>query len=227
MKRAVGFFAGFLLITFFAGILPAVASAPEDEDFGVWTSFDLETRVKEDWKLHLGEDVRFRDAGGLFYYETHAGLQHQTLDWLALGGEYVHIRSASFSKGKNHWTWESRPRFYATPIVKWRGWVLEDRNMMEFRFRQNAENTMRYRNRVTVSAPWRWTAWKIQPFAANEIFLETSRNGLIQNRFFSGFRFQPGRHLKCSLYYMRQSQKNNAGHWRDANILGTSAAFIF
>lgn len=210
-----------------AALPRAFASAARDEDFGAWNLYEAEVKWRDAWKFRLGEETRFREAGGLHYFETRAGAHHQTRPWLALGSEYVQIRSARFSRNKNIWTWESRPRIYATPSYKLKGWLFEDRSMMEFRFKQKAENTMRYRNQFGLTAPWQWTSWKFQPYTTNELFIETNRNGLVEDRWISGFRFQPAKHLKCSIYYLRQSQKNNGGGWKDSNILGTSIRVAF
>ncbi len=207
-----------------AGIFsrPGFGSPARDEDFGAWNQSDVEGRWREHWKWRLGEDLRFREHAGLYYYETHAGLQYQFSEWLAAGGEYLEVRQTRTLKGKDFWYWEERPRVYATLSQKMKGWSFDDRNMLEFRFKQNAEDTLRYRNQASVTAPWKWTRFELQPYASDEIFIETSRNGLVENRLYGGFKLRLWRQWRGSIFYLRQSQKNNAGSWKDLDILGTS-----
>ena len=105
--------------------------------------------------------------------------------------------------------------------------MLEDRNLLEFRFKQNAEDTFRYRNMVTLTAPWKWTQFEFQPYSANEIFIETERNGVVEDRFYAGLKIHWWGPVFGSIFYLRQCTKNSQGKWKELNILGTGLKVIF
>lgn len=215
----------FRLIAFLAvlGLLlsvkPAWAGKPADEDFGAWQLYELEAK-RGKVRYKLGEELRFREAAGLYYYETRLGGSYDLAKYLSVGGEYLQARQERYLGNSRKFFWESRPRFFATLKGRLLDFTLENRNMVELRFKQQADNTLRYRNLSTVTAPWKWTRFEFQPYAADEIFFESDRNGLVENRLYAGFKMLLRKNVTGSLYYLRQSQKNNAADWRDSNILG-------
>ena len=227
--RSVYFFGIMLLLTQGIFVSLAAASPAKNEDFGIWNTYDVEKKVNAQVKMKVGEEFRFREHNGLYYEETHVGVDYKPSRYLALGAEYQEIISSRWNKKEKHnrWFWDSVPRIYATPQYVLKGFSLEDRNMLEFHFKQQAKDTLRYRNMVTVTAPWKWTRFQFQPYTANETFLETQRNGLIEDRFFSGFKIHWWGPVYGSIFYLRQSIKNAAAKWSSLNILGTSLKIVF
>ena len=214
-----GIILSFLLITWFTSFY-AFASPAKDEDFGIWSQNDIETKLSETIKMKAGEDLRFREHAGLSYYDTHAGVSWQVVKNLALGAEYLQARQTRVKGKKDVWYWEERPRIYVTPQIKIKGFNFENRNLLEFRIKEEADNTLRYRNMTTITTPWKWTRFEFQPYASNELFFETDRNGLVEDRLYSGLRLHIWRGLGGSLYYLRQYSKNAAAVWKESNILG-------
>ncbi len=210
---------------FFAPL--AAASPAKNEDFGIWNYYDVEKKLNAQWKMKVGEELRFRNHAGLYYAETHLGADYKPFQYLAMGAEYQEIRTSRTVKKQDKWYWDSVPRIYLTPQLPYKGFLLEDRNMLEFRIREDARFTVRYRNLVTLTAPWKWTRFEFQPYTANEIFLETSRNGMIEDRFFSGFKVHWWGPVYGSIFYMRHSTKNAIAQWTSLNILGTSLKVCF
>lgn len=229
MKRLVAVCV-FIVVLFMiqAGSNTVVLASPaKDEDFGYWGIYDLEKKLNTQWKIKMGEELRFRNHNGLYYAETHVGVDYKPIQYLALGAEYQQICSSRWKKQKNMWYWDNVPRIYLTPQYSWEGFLFEDRNMLEFRFKQEAQNTVRYRNMVTVTAPWKWTRFELQPYMANEIFLETTRNGMIEDRYFAGFKWHLWGPVYGSIFYLRHSTKNSLAKWTSLNILGTSVKISF
>jgi hypothetical protein len=203
------------------------ASPSKDGDFGIWNIYDVEKKLNPQWKMKVGEELRFRDHAGLYYAETHVGVDYKPFKYLAMGAEYQQIRNTRTVKKKDVWYWEETPRFYLTPQIAYKGFSLEDRNMLEFRFKESTRDTMRYRNLVTLTAPWKWTRFEFQPYTANEIFIETSKNGMTEDRFFSGFKAHWWGPFYGSIFYLRDSTKNSIAVWKSLNILGTSLKICF
>jgi hypothetical protein len=206
----------------------AVATPAEDEDFGIWNTYDVEKKINGQWKMKVGEELRFREHNGLYYAETHLGVDYKPFKYLASGVEYQQIRSERYNKKKDrNWYWDDVPRFYLTPQLPYKGFLLENRNMLEFRIRQDARFTMRYRNLTTLTAPWKWTPLEIQPYTANEIFLETQRNGMVEDRFYAGFKMHWWGPVYGTIYYLRHSAKNAIAKWTSLNVLGTCLKIVF
>lgn len=218
-------FAAFFLIGFAVLLAvqnpPGYASLAKDEDFGYWNPNDVEKKLNDRWTLKAGEELRYREHQGIYYYETRVGTTYQLIKNLSIGPEYVQARSTRTVGGKSKWHWESCPRIVMTPRLSIKGFSLEDRNMLEFRFKQYFENTVRYRNLFTLTAPWKWTPLEFQPYAANEIFLETDRNGFMEDRFYSGLKVHWWGPFYGTLFYLRHSSKNSQAKWSSLNILGT------
>ncbi len=211
-------FLGVFLFLFVATNL--CASPAKDEDMGFWSQNDIEAKIGKTVKIKAGEEIRFREHAGLSYYDTHFGLSWQIVKALSLGADYMQVRQTRVKGKKDVWFWEERPRIYATPQITIKGFKLENRNLLEFRIKEKANDSLRYRNMTTITAPWKWTKLELQPYAANELFFETDRNGLVEDRLYGGMRLHLWRGLGGSVFYLRQFSKNAAAVWKESNILG-------
>lgn len=200
---------------------PAWATPPEDEDPGYWLVTDLEHKHK-DWTFRAGEETRYREHAGIYYYDTHIGAAYAFSKYLTGGAEYLQARQSRTAGKKDIWFWEERPRVYGTLSETFHGFKFENRHMMEFRFKEDAENTMRYRPSFGLTAPWKFTRFEFQPYTSAELFMETNRNGLVEIRYYNGFKYKLTKNISGNLFYLREPQKNNFAKWKDMNIFGAS-----
>lgn len=223
MKR---FFLFFTILFCLSSAISAFATPLEDEDAAFWLRTDAEKKLGEDWKVTLGEELRFREHAGITYADTHLGASWQACQYFLIGGEYLQIRQTRTAKGKDRWFWEARPRFYLTPQIKVKGWKLEDRNMLELRVKEQIRDSLRYRNRVTLTAPWKWTRFEFQPTVFNEVFFESHRNGMTEDRLFTGFKMHLWKPFYGTIGYMRQFSKSASG-WKDSNVTSISLKAVF
>ena len=222
------FFLGIISFLMQGVSLPLGFGAPtRDEGFGVWNSYDIEKKLNDQWKIKAGEELRFREHNGLYYSETHVGANYQPSKYLAMGGEYLEDRASRSKKNDEIWYWESVPRIYLTPQLPYKGFLWENRSMLEFRVRQDARFSMRYRNLTSLTAPWKWTPLQFQPYTANEIFMETQRSGMTEDRFFAGFKVHWWGPVYGSIYYLRNSLKSTVAKWTALNIFGTGLKICF
>lgn len=68
---------------------------------------------------------------------------------------------------------------------------------------------------------------KLEPYAANEIFVDfKDRGGFTQNRLFGGLGITILKGAKAEFYYMLQSKKSS-GEWKDADIFGSKFKVAF
>ena len=95
--RRVFFTACFFVITQLliqGALIPVVAASPaKDEDFGIWNIYDVEKKLNAQWKMKVGEELRYRNHAGLYYAETHLGVDYKPFKYLAMGAEYQEILS--------------------------------------------------------------------------------------------------------------------------------------
>ncbi|MDD5432738.1 MAG: DUF2490 domain-containing protein [Candidatus Omnitrophica bacterium] len=201
------------------------AYAFDDGDFQVWHTEQQEWKINNKFKATMEEELRLGDDGGNLYYQHYdVGIVYAAQKWLDLGLNYRQIYEKKGSDFKE----ENEPHINAT--IKWAlaGFTFDDRNRLEYRHYDWQEDSWRYRNKFNVKLPWKFTKFEIQPYFADEIFLNLNGIDLNKNRFYSGLGFTLTKNLKGEIYYMLQSSKaSGTGIWADANVLGTKLKVSF
>jgi len=205
-------------------IVTAGAYAYDDGDFQVWNTDAEEFKVNNDSKIALEEEFRWGDNANEFYYHHYdAGFFYNLKKYLSIGCGYRHIYELKKGKFKQ----ESEP--YITAALSWdfKGFKFEDRNRMEYRYFDYQADSSRYRNKITMKLPWKFTKAGIQPYLSDEIFVSFGgTNQFNQNRFSSGFGLNLTKNIKAEIYYMLQDTRS-PGRWTDTNILGTKLKAAF
>ena len=219
MRKRVLFIVGLVLLS------GAKAHAYDDHDFQVWNTDVEEFRINSSLKLALEEEFRWGNNAGDFYYHHYdLGFFYDVNKHLSIGIGYRQIFEEKSGKFKE----ENEPYGTATFIWETAGFRFDDRSRLEYRHFDYQTDSWRYRNKITVKAPWKFTKWEIQPYVADEIFLGLNGINLDRNRFFSGLGFKISRNLKGEIYYMLQSSKSSGTClWKDANVLGTKLKLSF
>ncbi|MFA6636995.1 MAG: DUF2490 domain-containing protein [Candidatus Omnitrophota bacterium] len=219
---------GFIFICALAAaglMLSSRALAYGSGDFQYWNTNGIEWKARKDWKVALGEELRFGGAAGELHY------QHTDIDavysgiapWLDIKAGYRHI----FNKGKKHWEYENAPNFNA--IVKFDVWgfKVSDRSRIEYRNIEDKKNNWRYRNQLKARFSLRFEKVEVAPYLADEIFLDCSNRGeLTRNRLYSGIELGMFKHIVVDVYYLWQTSKGKSG-WVDYNVLGTKLKVSF
>jgi hypothetical protein len=213
-----------LAIIGLALILTTKVYAYDDGDFQVWNTDVEEVKINKDSKLAFEEEFRWGDNANEFYYHHYdIGFFYNLEKWLNIGGGYRHIYE--LKKGK--FKLENEPYLTATLFSDLKGFKIEDRNRTEYRHFDYQSDSWRYRNKVTVKLPWKFTKLEIQPYISDEIFIGfDGATELNQNRFSPGLTMNLTKNLKLDVYYMLQDSKSS-GKWVDANILGTKLKLAF
>ena len=208
------------------GLILAVAHpayAFDDGDFQIWHTENQDFKIKKDLKAALEEEFRFGDSAHSFYYHHYdIGLVYDLNKHLSLGVNYRQVYEKKGGKFRE----ENRP--HANAILKFdlSGFKLEDRNRIQYRHFDYQTDYWQYRNKLTVKFPLSLTQFEIQPFLADEIFIDLNDNGFSRNRFYSGFGFKIIKNLKGEIYYLLQSSKGSS-KWTDANVFGTKLKIAF
>ncbi len=165
-----------LILAAFSIILGIRAYAYDDGDFQVWNTDTQEFKINKDLKIAFEEEFRWgNDAREFFYQHYDTGILYNMNKYLSLGGGYRHVLSLQ----TREWKVENEPFISATLSGELKGFKLDTRSRMEYRHFDYQADSWRFRNKFTVKLPWKFTKLEIQPYLADEIFLD------FQNKAFS------------------------------------------
>jgi len=74
--------------------------------------------------------------------------------------------------------------------------------------------------------PVELTGLKLQPYVADEVYINFDEEDFNRNRVYSGVSFKLSENIGGEVYYLWQSSKSG-GSWEDINVLGTKLKFYF
>jgi hypothetical protein len=205
-------------------LLTAKVYAYDDGDFQVWNTDVEEFKINDKTKIALEEEFRWGDNANQFYYHHYdLGLSYALNKYLNVGGGYrqvYELKSGSFKP-------EEEPYITTTLLGSLKGFKFDDRNRLEYRHFSYQTDAWRYRNKLTVKSPWKFTKMEIQPYISDELFVGFGTiSQFNENRFSSGLTFNLTKNIKAEIYYMLRCTKG-ADTWVDTNVLGTKLKLAF
>jgi len=216
----------YLLVTVIAVLLIGeICFTFDDGDFQYWSTAKFSFDIDKDRTFTFGEEFRLGDDAGDFYrHHSDIGFVYKSLaDWIDLGFNYRKVFEKD-SKGK--WRQENQPHLNVTLKGKLLGLDLSDRSRFEYRDRENKKDLWRYRNKVTVKLPLELTSLKLQPYLADEVFINFDEEDFNKNRLYSELSLKLSKNIKGEVYYLWQSSESG-GDWKALNVLGTQLKFYF
>jgi len=191
-----------------------------------WQEIGLDFNLNKDWKITVREELYLGESGDdPRLHNTDVGLVYKGLaDWLDVSlnfkKEYERDSSGKFRR-------ENRPHFNLMFKGEMFGCKLGDRARLEFRDKEKTKDVWRFRNKFTINLPFTLTEFNLQPYVADEIFINLGESTVKQNRFFSGLSFKLSKNIKTNVYYMYKSSMSSSSGWIDTNVIGTSVVFVF
>ena len=192
----------------------------EDGDFQIWNTDTEDVCVAKNTHLNAEQEFRWGgNASQLFYHHYEAGMSYDLEKWLSIGGGYRQVYQLS----KNIFRVENEPYITFSLKNKFYGFDIDDRSRFEYRHFDYQQDTGRYRNKVTVVAPYE--VLRMKPFVSDELFFDYN-SGFDQNRFSVGVCVNVNQHLTPEVYYMVQDSKGST-KWTDANVLGLKLKLRF
>ena len=219
MKRTIRFSVPLVLSL----ILTQTAFAFDDGDLQNWSSIAIEGKLNKEWTVLLDEELRFGDdVSDLFYQRTDLGITYQMLPWLKLGLNYWH----QYSEKNGNWKLEQKPHFNATIKFKIGSFTLQDRSRLERRIFEDADNQWRYRNKLSLTPPVKFTKFSIQPYVADEIFINFEDDAYRRNRIYLGCKSKLAKRLALDIYYLLQSDKAEPD-WKKTHVIGSKLKISF
>ena len=199
------------------------AAAYDDGDWQFWNTDGVEYQLSDKAKLSVDVEEYFGDDMEEFYYwHVQPGASAKLAPWVEAGVNYRYLEE----KKNGEWLTENRPAVCVTLIQKLAGFNISDRNQLEYRSRENTDDTWRYRNKLKVVAPLKFTKFEIRPYADEEIYVDLDNKEFQQNRVSAGLTSKPLKNLKADVYYMKKMDWKS-GDWLETNILGLSLKLCF
>lgn len=213
----------FLLLCILVASL--VNSASGETDTAYWNEESIAGKISD--RLSAGIEMTYKfddDAERHYYTSTSFALNCAVLSWLEAGLGYEEI----FKKKGDAWQQENRPSIQAA--VKWAfsEWKFKNRFRIELRQKQGDEEHYRFRDKLTIKSPWKWTRAEINPYVAEEVFVErTEQEGFNENRTYAGFEMELAEHVGLNLYYLYNLETRER-EWRSRiNVIGTQLEIAF
>lgn len=204
-----------------------------DVDGQARLGFSGRTDLGNGFRLELATEQRFKNDLGTYYYgEYDIGVSFKVTDWLAVAPTFRLAETRKSSQDK--WVHEYRPMLNVTLSQTFGGWKFEDRNRIEWRNYddpKNADDIVRYRNRLKITAPWQWTRFKITPYGSVEIFQDCNgeKTALQNYEVVIGVDAALTDAMSLSLYYMAEFKEDADKHStpHTANIAGAALKVTF
>jgi len=214
---------------FFIAAVWLVSSVPllyafNDGDFQIWHTENQELKLTDHSKMTTEEEFRWGgNASELFYHHYDFGTVCTVNKNLDLGVNYRQI----YEKKSGEFKTENMIHANVTPKVEIWGFKLEDRNRFAYKHYGYQDDYSQYRNKVALKYPFPFFKLELEPYVANEIFVDFKKDGgFVQNRLYGGLGIAIIKGLKAEFYYLLQSKKSS-GKWKDANVLGTKIKLSF
>lgn len=186
------------------------------DDTGYWAAYNIRIPLKPKLDFIYYPELRTdQRMGRLYYLYMQSGIRYAFNAHLDFGVNYVFVRNKNSGTVfyTEHW---AQPEITA----KWNLWKtpMTWRSRYDFRFLNSA--TDRYRAKFGITSPWNWTFLKVTPYASHEIFYDTARAAMNQNRTVGGVSFLVDTKTVLAVYYMRQGILGTTD-WRHVSIIGS------
>ncbi|MBU0683557.1 MAG: DUF2490 domain-containing protein [Candidatus Omnitrophica bacterium] len=204
--------------------MPVLSFAFDNGDLQVWNTESIETNINDKLKIKVEEELRFGgDVSELYYEHTDGGFTYNVTKGFDFGLNYRQI----CEKKDGSWKTECRPHGNVIFKTAWQGFKISDRNRFELRCPDGKADKWRYRNKLSVTGPWKWTQFNIQPYVADEVFVDFHGDRLTRNRLYSGIKANLLAHLKSDVFYLCEFNKSSSKEWTYNNVIGIKVKLDF
>ena len=222
MAKTTSYFLAALLCW---GFFDGVCSASRSGDLEYWQTQSVSVDIDKDFAFTVSEEVRFgRHNGNPYLHNIDLGIVYKSLaDWLDLGFNFKKEYQKDSSGKFRH---ENRPHLNITVKGKLFDLPFSNRSRFEWRDFEIKEEVWRYRNKSTIKLPLKLTKLNLQPYIAEEWFVNLWDDNINQNRLYSGFSRELTKNISGSVFYMWKTSKISGG-WRDTNVIGTQFKILF
>ena len=177
----------------------------------------MEAPLGETWRAGLLQGfVLANESPHFSAYFAEGSVVRGKRPWLDLGGGY----REQLEQRDNHWLEESRLFALATLKWTWRDCACSDRNQVEWREMQERTDQVRYRNKLAVDLPARWSVGPLRPYVADELFYDQESKEFLRNRIYVGLKGAPDPRLKLDLFAIWESSDTGVNERETVLITG-------
>jgi len=197
-------------------IAQAQSSAARRGDNQLWNELQLAAPINKQNDFVLLGVIRFgKNVSRPVYELVEAEISVKVGKYLTLLPSYLYFALQPTKTNHNR---EHRITLEATARFPIRGFVVSDRNRVEFHFHSPPPNFIQYRNRVQIQHSLRFR--DLHGFVSDEVFYHSVASAWIRNRVYVGVAKEINKHFTLEMYYMRQNDSHS--HPADLNALASS-----
>ncbi len=219
------------LVTIFTCISPALSQMSETDnlDYQFWNETQLifpllkteddSGKTTDKLSVFLNGNLRIGSKVSRFADERIGfGFNYKHNKYLSFTPSYIYIAQQPTIGVKQY---ESRLRFAVNLENGWRKFSVDDKNLVEYRFRNNISNSVRYRNKLRFLYPIKKDKKEIfVPFAANEIYYDFQAKTFSRNEFSVGLIRKLNPNVTTEFFYLLRT--NKSGSPKQINVFGVN-----
>ena len=200
-----------------------VCLASDDGRFESWNQIGACAEINKNWEFEFETELKYGDdASQLYCHNIDFGFVYTGLaDWIDLGLMY---KREYETDDEGRWRPENRPHLNLTLKGSIVGFDVSNRSRFEYRDLDVEEDFWRYRNMVKVKFPSKFTRFGLQPYLAEEPFIDMRDGKFNKNRLYAGVYCTLTRGIRGALFYLWEASKSGE-NWEDFNIVGINIVF--
>jgi len=146
------------------------------------------------------------------------GFNYRYNKYVSLTPSYIYIAQQPAAGVKQY---ESRLRFAVSLENSWRKFSVDDRNLVEYRFRNNSSDSVRYRNKLRFLYPIKKDKKELfVPFATNEIYYDFQAKTFSRNEFSVGLSRKLNTNITTDFFYLLRTNKSDSP--KQLNVFGVN-----
>ena len=201
------------LTLLFVFLLNTLLFADNPAKIHLWHAEKFNRKISNKLSVALEQD--FRSESSLYYVHSDFGFKYQIGSRWALNINFREV----FESKKGVWVSEHRPHGTVSTKVSLGALAISARSRLEYRIKQDKDPVFRNRDMVTIKFGQGFTALKIIPYIADEIFYDLENKKLNRNRAYVGITIKSVPYLSPTVYLMKQSDFKEY-RWNSFLILG-------
>jgi len=179
----------------------------------LWHAEKFNRKISDKVSIALEQDLRSESS--LYYVHSDFGFKYKIGTRWAFNINFREV----FENKKGVWVSEHRPHGTVSTNRNFGALNVSARSRIEYRIKQDKDPVFRNRDMVTIKFGQGFTALKIIPYIADEIFYDLENKKLNRNRAYVGITIKSVPYLSPTVYLMNQSDfKEN--RWNSFLILG-------
>lgn len=221
MRSAFLFLVGFFISCI---SLQAQPHVPDDNDNQFWNETQISIPIsRQDDKPKLSflinGNLRLGGNMGRFVDERIGfGFEYKLNKYVSLTPTYTYIAQQPLPSTR---LYENRFRFAVGLEKSWKKFSIDDRNLIEYRSRNNVADSVRYRNRLRFVHPIKKGDKEfLAPFVLNEIFYDFRAKAFSRYEIAVGVTRKLNRNISKEVFYMWQT--NRSGSPKQLNVIGVN-----